>query len=228
MSSYSYTALEEALRNEGIDSPKRAGKQLASKYVRAADRKHSVEGQIVLDSMGDDAPHNPRPPAVPIMKERTEHTFLAYKFAQGLGVKQVFLDLGGQWNNELNTPVSGTGNFCYQTLLNLRQQPWFLARIHKILQDNGADHVQSALLAELPTAIDVARDVMNNPEEKGTTRLSAAAWFFDRALGKAQQKISIENTKSVDDFEQDAEALQRELSTIEMEITSLNAATVKK
>lgn len=224
MPEVSYSALEEALREEGVGIS--SGKRLASKYVRAANRKHTVEAEVILESMGANAPHNPRPPALAVMKERTEHTFLAYKFAQGLGAKEVFLDLGGEWDFERNAPISGTGSFCYQTLVNLRQQPWFLARIHKILQDNGADHVQAALVAELPKAIEVAREVMNNPEEKGATRLSAASFFFDRALGKAKQHVTIENTKGVEDFEKDAEALQNELNTIEMEITSMNAATV--
>lgn len=43
-------------------------------------------------------------------------------------------------------------------------------------------------------AIDVTEEIMNNRQEKGATRLSAANNLLDRALGKATQKIDVEST----------------------------------
>tara|TARA_R110000868_G_scaffold104308_2_gene287311 strand:- start:2728 stop:3399 length:672 start_codon:yes stop_codon:yes gene_type:complete len=209
--------LAQALRDEdGLPV------DLASKYVRAANRKHSVEEQVVLADMSGGAPHGLKPPAFSIQNEKPEHTFIAYKFAQGMSSKQVYESFGGQWNSETNLPISGTGQWSYQALLNIRRQPWFVHRVTNILKDAGLDQITASLKAELPNAIDVVREVLNNEEEKGATRLQAAAFFFDRALGKATQHIKTEIIKGVDDYEDDAAKLREELATIEAEIISIN------
>lgn len=46
----------------------------------------------------------------------------------------------------------------------------------------------------LPRAIETAFEIMTDPEQKGSTRLAAAESFMDRALGKAAQKIEVEDS----------------------------------
>ena len=50
-------------------------------------------------------------------------------------------------------------------------------------------------------AIETAAEIMRNPGETGTARMSAVNTILDRAWGKAPQHISVDNTGNLSDAE---------------------------
>jgi hypothetical protein len=183
-----------------------------------------AEDTEILDSLGDAGLHNGSLPQLRVTKESPEHRFLVYLFAQGKGLKDVFVDCGGEWDTTLGKPVSGTGKWSYPYLCQLRRQPWFQAHIIRVLEEAGKDRLTAVLETEIMPSLDVIREIRDDPEEKGTVRLAAANFFFDRLLGKPTQHVKTEQVRTTSDFEADRDALQKQLAELNDQIANLNAA----
>lgn len=74
------------------------------------------------------------------------------------------------------------------------KQPEVQARIREIQDQIWGRDPKRWIESILPQAIETAIEIMNDKNEKGSTRLQAATDFMDRALGKAQQKLEIEDS----------------------------------
>lgn len=168
--------------------------------------------------------HNAASPQFHIKKESTEHRFLIYLFAQGHSTKEVFLQLGGQWDNELGRPIPGTGQFSYAWLTQIRKQAWFRERLTNFLHDAGKDVIAAKIETEVVPSIEVVISLRDDVSVPPNVRLNAANTLIERHLGKPIQQIKTESVKTVQTFEKSAEDLQRELDQIETELRNCNAA----
>jgi hypothetical protein len=174
------------------------------------------EGLTPLDGQGERG-------NVRLQKESVRHRVLVYIFAQGGTVRNVFEQLGGVWGED-NKPVSGTGEYSYQHLLNIRRQPWFQAELLKVIQENGSPLIEAKLQLEQMASIETLIEIRDNKAEKGATRASAANSLLDRFLGKPAQTVKVETPSSTASHENEANALREKLARLQAEAHNLNAA----
>lgn len=156
-------------------------------------------------------------PEFRIVNEKPEHRFLVYLFAQGLNIREVFEQLGGKYD-EANRPISGTGQWSYAYLTQIRRQPWFESRLLTLMQEQGVDKVQAKLELELFPSLEVVKELRDDHSVAPATRLNAANSLIDRFLGKPIQHVKSESVSEVHTFEHDVEKLEREILDIEAQI----------
>lgn len=120
------------------------------------------------------------PPNFAIMEEKAEHRFIVYLKAQGLSNKEV---------------ADKTG-YTQPWISQITRQPWFKLRLVQELKDAGVDAVQCAIkmsaLDSVFTLVDL-RDDLTSPK---AVRKAACDSLLDRFLGKAPQKVELDQ-KSV-------------------------------
>lgn len=170
--------------------------------------------------------HNEARPSVIIDKEKPEHRFLIFLFAQGMSVKDVFCQLGGEWDKELSRPVSGTGQYSYQHLITIRRQSWFQSKLIQYMEELGKSAVQARLELEVMPSIERIAKLRDDPDAPKAVQLNASNSLLDRFLGKPQQSVQVVPVSNVARYEQDAEKLQQEVEKIEAEIRNLNPAVL--
>jgi len=181
--------------------------------------------QCILESMADNGLHNAALPEHRIQQEKTDHRFLVYLFAQGKGVKDVFLAMGGKWDDikgrPCNTKEHG-GKYSYGHLTQIRRQPWFQKQVIEIMASEGMDVVAATFANEFENSVATIIEVRDDANEKGNTRLAAASTLLDRFLGKPTQHIKKEvTTKSIGEMAADREQLEKDILTVEAEIITL-------
>ncbi len=166
--------------------------------------------------------HGATRPPVTIQQERPEHRFLVFLFAQGLSTKDIFIQLGGEWNASANAPISGTGQYSYQHLHTIRRQAWFQKRLVEYMEECGKDVVRAKLEAECMPSLDrviAIRDDVNAPV---AVQLRAAESLLDRFLGKAAITVTHVQASSVDRYEKEISELEAESAALTAQINSLN------
>lgn len=211
------TPLTEVLEDAHNDSEARLRAEYAE-YLEVEPTKDSPNMSEQL--------HGNKPPAVTIQKETPQHRFLVFLFAQGLSQKDVFIQLGGQWDNEKNLPISGTGQFTYQHLGTIRRQGWFQKALIAYMEQCGKDAIQARLETELIPSIDKVVAIRDNVNAPPNVQLAAANSLIDRFLGKPVQHVQKSVERTIQTFEDDADALQREAEKIEAELRNINPALV--
>lgn len=168
--------------------------------------------------------HNSARPQVIIEKERPEHRFLVFLYSQGMSTKDIFLQLGGQWNSEKNLPISGTGQYSYQHLHTIRRQAWFQRKLIAYMEECGKDVIRAKLEAELMPSIEKVIEIRDDAEAPKNIQLQAANSLIDRFLGKPVQQVITAPSSSVERFENEAQKIQEETEKIEREMRVLNPA----
>jgi len=162
---------------------------------------------------------------IKIDKENSRHRVLVYLFAQGGSAKNVFQQLGGRWDDEKNSAVSGTGEYSYQHLLNIRRQPWFQNELLEVIAENGSPLIEARLKLEMMASLETLIEIRDNTEEKGATRVTAANSLLDRYLGKPTQKVETVVPASVANYEAEREELEETKKRLLEEIKVLNPAS---
>lgn len=170
--------------------------------------------------------NQPERGAVRIEKENPRHRVLVYLFAQGGTAKNVFQQLGGEWDETNNRPISGTGEFSYQHLLNIRRQPWFQNELLAVIAENGSPLVEARLQLEMMASVETIIEIRDNEKEKGATRLAASNSLLDRYLGKPAQTVRTEAPSTTASHEAEANELRERLKRLEQEAHHLNPAFV--
>lgn len=189
------------------------------------------EDEEILNSMGANGLHNAALPEHRIQQEKTDHRFLQYLFAQGKGVKEVFLQMGGKWDDSTGKPLPTKlhgGKYSYAHLTQIRRQPWFQKAVLELMKSEGVDAVTASFQNEFQNSLETVIAVRDDVDEKGATRLAAANSLIDRFLGKPTQHIKKEVTsRSLAEIAGDKEALDADLLTIEAEIESMNPKPIR-
>jgi len=161
---------------------------------------------------------------VRLKNESIRHRVLLYLFAQGGTVRHVFEQLGGEWDEAAKRPISGTGEYSYQQLINIRKQPWFQNELLAVIQENGSPLVEAKLQLEAMASLETLVEIRDNRKEKGATRAACANSLLDRFLGKPTQVVKAEAPSSVDKHENEAAELRERLQRLETEAHHLNQA----
>lgn len=164
-----------------------------------------------------------RPPVI-IAKERPEHRFLVFLYSQGMSTKDIYIQLGGEWDSVRNAPISGTGQYSYQHLHTIRRQAWFQKQLIAYMEECGKDVIRAKLETELMPSLDKVISIRDDEDAPKALQLKAAESLIDRFLGKPVQSIVVPPSSSVNRYEDEADALQKEAEKIEQEIKSLNPA----
>lgn len=116
-----------------------------------------------------DALHGDHTPEVTILQERPVHRMMIYMHAQGASIPDIALNTG----------------YSKMMVGQILRQPWARQRLLQILNETGRDAVRHFLTNEIAPSLEVLREVRDDAEEKGATRIIAADKILDRALGKA-------------------------------------------
>ena len=185
---------------------------------------HEVQAQMLQEGIRPLANVEERK-GIRLDKENPRHRVLVYLFAQGGTAKNVFLDLGGKWDEDNNCAISGTGEYSYQHLLNIRRQPWFQNELLQVIAENGSPLVEARLKLEMMSSIETLIEVRDNKKERGATRVTAANSLLDRYLGKPTQKVEQVQPASVANYEAEREELEAKKQKLLEEIKVLNPAT---
>jgi hypothetical protein len=177
-----------------------------------------------MDADGTGLHNNRRPPYI-IQSERPEHRFLVFLYAQGLSTKEIYLQLGGQWDSERNLPISSPdARYSYQHLHTIRRQAWFQTKLVEYMEKCGEDVVRAKLKAELMPSIDKVIAIRDDVDAPKQLQLKAAESLIDRFLGKAVQQVVTVAPATVAKYAKDAADLQSELDAVESELKNLNPA----
>lgn len=168
--------------------------------------------------------HNVTRPPVVIQQERPEHRFLVFLYAQGMSTKDIFVQLGGVWDDTKNLPVSGTGQYSYQHLHTIRRQAWFQTKLVEYMEQCGKDVIRAKFEAELMPSIEKVIEIRDDPNAPRALNLKAAESLIDRFLGKPVQHVAPVPVSSVDRYEKEVADLVKETEAIEIELKHLNPA----
>jgi len=169
--------------------------------------------------------HNASRPQVVIQKERPEHRFLVFLYAQGMSTKDIYIQLGGEWDSKRNLPISGTSaQYSYQHLHNIRRQAWFQTKLIEYMEECGKDVIRAKFEAELMPSIEKVISIRDDADAPKQLQLRAAESLIDRFLGKPIQQVQSVPVASVSKYEKEAADLARETEAIEAELKNLNPA----
>lgn len=166
-----------------------------------------------------------RPPYI-IQQERPEHRFLVFLYAQGMSTKDIFIQLGGEWDSSLNLPISGTGQYSYQHLHTIRRQAWFQTKLVQYMEECGKDIIRAKFESELMPSIEKVISIRDDVKAPQQLQLRAAESLIDRFLGKPIQQVQALPVASVERYEKAADELVRETEAIEAELRILNPALI--
>lgn len=217
------TPLAEVLG--GYETPRGRGRPKKGEEVQYAkdEQYFEVRAELVAEGITPLENQGERG-AVRLQKESVRHRVLVYLFAQGGTARNVFEQLGGKWDDANNKPISGTGEYSYQHLLNIRKQPWFQAELLKVIEESGSPLLEAKLQLEQMASLETIIAIRDCKEEKGATRLAAANSLLDRFLGKPAQQVRIEPAATTASHENEAAVLRERLKALETEAHNLNAA----
>ena len=201
---------------------RKPGKESEVRVRGNSEFEKSEVDELIMDEVGL---HGASLPEHRIQHEKTDHTFLVFLFAQGKSVKDVFLTMGGKWDdvNGRALPVKEHGGkYSYAHLTQIRRQPWFQKKVVQVMTEQGVDVVAASFAVEFQGSLETLVEVRDDVEEKGSTRVAAANSILDRILGKATQHVKQEvTTKSIGEIASDKKQLDKELEVLEAEITAM-------
>ena len=166
-----------------------------------------------------DALHNAKQPNIEIISEKPEHRLIMYLKAQGMNNKEIFIHMGGTFDN--GSPISG-GNaaYSYAYLGQIIRQPWFQSGVVRLLNEAGKDVIESRLEAECLPSLETLVDIRDSETAPATVRLAAARDLMDRFRGKAVTHIKSEAKVTYSSAEQEAKALKAEIARLERDTES--------
>lgn len=208
---------------EAVPKKKRRYELNPGRPASKSDYNEERDGQQFRDGAADGTMlHGVKPPPVIIQQERPEHRFLIFLYSQGMSTKDVYIQMGGEWDSARNAPVSGTGQYSYQHLHTIRRQAWFQTKLVEYMEECGKDLIRAKLESELMPSIDTVIRIRDDKEAPKNVQLSAANSLIDRFLGKATVHIQAEDPSSVARYEKEAKELEAERRTLEAQINALN------
>jgi hypothetical protein len=144
-----------------------------------------------------------------IMDEKPVHLTVAYLLASGRTRKE----------------ISAVTGLTLTTLSSLTRQPWFVARLKEITEAAGKDMVRSFLEGEVVTSLEVLRDLRDDQEQKGPTRLAAANSLLDRFLGKPTVHVESTTALNIHSAADAKDQVQSELEKVEAELKRLGVTS---
>ena len=143
-----------------------------------------------------------------IMDEKPVHLTVAYLLASGRTRKEI-------------AAVTG---LTLSTLSSLTRQPWFITRLKEITEAAGKDMVRSFLEGEVVISLEVLRDLRDDTEQKGPTRLAAANSLLDRFLGKPTVHVESTTALNIHSAADAKDQVQSELEKVEAELARLGVS----
>jgi hypothetical protein len=147
--------------------------------------------------INDNRFHGSRPPAFDLSEEKPWHRLAAYLFASGY--------------NSLKD-VAAACEVSEPTVRNLMRQPWFQERVNRLLAANGGKDIMALLRSEQLNSMLVMIELRDNLNTPPPVRAGVCKDILDRTLGKATQRIQVEETPSSDDPVAEARRLENELA----------------
>ena len=81
-------------------------------------------------------------------------------------------------------------------ILRLKQEPWFQDLLVKEFNSTGRQALDDMIKLEAMPALRVVVEIMNDPKQKGATRLAAANSVIDRFAGKSVQRVESVNVNT--------------------------------
>jgi hypothetical protein len=144
-----------------------------------------------------------------ILDEKPVHLTVAYLLASGRTRKE----------------ISAVTGLTLSTLSSLTRQPWFVARLKEITEAAGKDMVRSFLEGEVVTSLEVLRDLRDDQEQKGPTRLAAANSLLDRFLGKPTVHVESTTALNIHSAADAKDQVQSELEKVEAELKRLGVTS---
>lgn len=205
----------------GVGRPKKGEEKQHAPDVEFHQAREALEAAGLRPLDGETERGNVR-----LQKESVRHRVLVYLFAQGGTVRNVFEQLGGEWDETRKCPISGTGEYSYQQLVNIRRQPWFQNELLSVIAENGSPLIEARLKLEQMASLETLIEIRDNKEEKGATRAACANSILDRFLGKPAQLVRAETPSTVASHENEAKELLERLKRLEDEAHNLNPAFV--
>lgn len=137
-----------------------------------------------------------------IHSEKPEHVLICYMIAAGKSKQEVATQTG----------------MSYSAVNQISKQPWFRTRYLAIIKEAGMDAVEAFVKGESIASLEVLREVRDNLEEKGATRITAANSLLDRALGKPTVHVESESNLTVESAASTKEDIERQIATISKEL----------
>lgn len=153
-------------------------------FVESERMKHSresrVSGQCSLEEMLESPGmfYNPSMPNLVRKQEMPHHRLMVYLKAQGLSNKEV---------------AERTG-YNVVTVADVLKQPWARMLLVEELRIAGRDSLQGLLAGKCEDAVYTLVAVMDDKDEKGSTRVQAANSILNRCLGNPTQPLAISQT----------------------------------
>jgi hypothetical protein len=98
------------------------------------------------------------------------------------------------------------------TVLNLLRQDWFQERVTKLMAENGGKDIMAMLRSEQFNSMVVMVEMRDDKNTPPPVRAGICKDILDRTLGKATQRIQVEETPASDDPVAEARRLEDELA----------------
>lgn len=137
-----------------------------------------------------------------IIHEKPEHRLIVYLKASGKSNKEI---------------AEATG-YSYNHVCQIVRQPWFREAFVRLAHEQGTDAVSTFLQGEVLESLQTLKEIRDDPEEKGSTRVAATNAILDRALGKPTQFVKTENKNT--NVPAEVDQLERELDSIKEQLRS--------
>lgn len=143
-------------------------------------RESRVSGQCAIDEMLESPGmfYNPSLPQVVRKQEQSHHRLFVYLKAQGLSNKEIAVRTG----------------YSVVTVADNLKQPWARNLLVEELRTAGRDALQGLLAGKCEDAVYCLVEVMDDKEEKGSTRVQAANSILNRCLGNPTQPLALSQT----------------------------------
>jgi len=144
-----------------------------------------------------------------ILQERPEHITIAYLMAAG----------------RTRSEISKITGYAVATLSQLVRQPWFKTRLKEITESVGTDMVKAFLQGEVLPSLEVLRNVRDNPDERGATRVAAANSILDRFMGKPTVHVESQTNLNIHSAADAKDQVQSELEKVDAELRWLGVSS---
>lgn len=141
--------------------------------------------------------HGSKQPAFILSEEKPWHRLAAYLFASGYNSMK---------------DVASACEVTEPTVRNLLRQAWFQERVTKLLADNGGRDIMALLRSEQFNSLVVMIEMRDDKNTPPPVRAGVCKDILDRTLGKATQRIQVEESPSSDDPVAEARRLESELA----------------
>jgi len=140
--------------------------------------------------------------------EKPEHLTLVYLLAAG----------------RTRTEIAKITGMAVATVNDLAKQPWFRQRLKEVTEANGIDMVKAYLHGEVLPSLEILREVRDNPDERGATRIAAANSILDRFMGKPTVHVESQTNLNIHSAADAKDQVQSELEKVDAELRRLGVA----